>query len=61
MMLAEGIIEPCSSSEWASTIVVVKKKDNTIRLCVDYRRLNAETRIDAYPMPRVDDILDQVG
>ncbi|XP_065901363.1 uncharacterized protein [Dysidea avara] len=59
-MLAEGIIEPCSS-EWASPVVVVKKKDNTIRLCVDYRRLNAVTRVDAYPMPRVDDILDKVG
>ena len=58
-MLAEGIIEPCTS-EWASPVVVVKK-DNTIRLCVDYRRLNAVTRVDAYPMPRVDDILDQVG
>ena len=46
MMLAEGIIEPCS--EWA---VVVKKKDNIICLCVDYRKLNAETWIDAYPMP----------
>ena len=50
MMLSEGIIEPCSS-EWASPIVVVKKKDNTIRLCAEYRRLNAETRMDAYPMP----------
>ena len=60
MMLAEGIIEPCCS-EWASPIVVVKKKDNSIRLCVDYRRLNAGTEIDAYPMPRVDDILDQLG
>lgn len=42
-------------------IVVVRKKDNTIQLCVDYRQLNAETEIDAYPMPQVDDILDQVG
>jgi len=60
MIPAEGIIEPCCS-EWSSPIVAVKKKDNSIQLCVDYRRLNAQTRIDAYPMPRVDDILDQVG
>ena len=60
MMLKEGVIEPCVS-EWASPMVIIKKKDDTIRLCVDYRRLNAETVMDAYPMPRVDDILDQVG
>ena len=36
-------------------------KDDTIRLCVDYRKLNAMTQVDAYPMPRIDDILDQVG
>ena len=60
MMLKEGVIEPCVS-EWASPMVIIKKKDDTIRLCVDYRRLNAETMMDAYPMPRVDDILDQVG
>ena len=40
MMLEEGVIEPCVS-EWASPMVIIKKKDDTIRLCVDYRRLNA--------------------
>ena len=39
----------------------VKKKDDTIRLCVDYQRLNVMTQVDAYPMPRIDDILDQAG
>ena len=38
-----------------------EEKDGTVRLCVDYRKLNSETEMDAYPMPRVDDILDQVG
>jgi len=48
MMLKERIIEP-STSEWASPMVIIKKKDSTIRLCVDYRRLNVETCLDAYP------------
>ena len=59
-MLTSKIIEP-SESEWAAPLVPVKKKDNTIRLCVDYRKLNAITKIDPYPMPRVDDITDEVG
>ena len=59
-MLECGIIEP-STSSWASPIVPVKKKDNTIRLCVDYRRLNSVSTMDAYPMPRVDDMIDQIG
>ena len=42
-------------------MVIIKKKDDTIRLCIGYKRLNAETVMDAYPMPRVDDTLDQVG
>ena len=42
-------------------MVIICKKDDTIRLCVDYRRLNAVTHMDAYPMPRMEKILDQVG
>ena len=59
-MLEHGIIEH-SSSDWASPIVVVPKKDKTVHLCVDYRKLNAVSKSDAYPMPRIDDLIDRVG
>ena len=55
-----GIIEP-SVSDWATSIVSVEKKDGTLRLCVDYRRLNSVTQVDAYPMPRIDNLIDQLG
>ena len=55
-----GVIRP-SSSPWASPVVLVRKRDGTHRLCVDYRGLIAATRADTFPLPRIDDLLDQLG
>ena len=55
-----GIIQP-SKSPWASPVVLVRKKDNTLRFCVDYRKVNELTKKDAYPLPRVDDTLETLS
>ena len=59
-MLKQGTTEP-ASSPWASNIVLVKKKDGSLRRCVDYRQLNSVTRKDVYPLPRIDDCLDAMS
>ena len=59
-MLDQGVIQP-SSSPWASPVVLAKKKDGSLRFCVDYRKLNAVTRKDAYALPRIDDTLDALA
>ena len=59
-MLHQGIVEP-SSSPWSSNVVIVAKKDGSLRFCVDYRGLNGVTRKDSYPLPRISDCLDVLG
>ena len=58
--LEAGVIVP-SNSAWASAVVLVRKKNNSVRWCVDYRRLNDRTIKEAYPLPRVDMCLDCPG
>ena len=59
-MSRPGIIEP-SNSPWSSPIVLEDKKGGTYRFCVDFRKLNEATRKDTYPLPRTDDLLDELG
>jgi hypothetical protein len=59
-LLEKGFICP-SSSPWRDPVIFVPKKDETQRLCVDYRALNEITIKNKYPLPRIDDLFDQLG
>lgn len=58
-LLEKGFIRP-STSPWGAPVLFVKKKDGTLRLCVDYRQLNKVTVRNKYPLPRIDDLFDQL-
>jgi hypothetical protein len=55
----KGYIRP-SASPWGSPVLFVKKKDGSMRMCIDYRNLKAMTVKNKYPLPRLDDLLDQL-
>ncbi len=59
-MLNKNVIQP-STSPWSSGIVLVTKKDGSKRFCIDYRKLNDATVKDSYPLPRIDDTLEQLA
>ena len=56
-MLASNVIR-LSNSPWALPVVMVRKKEGSLRFCVDFRQLNATTVKDAHPLPRIDDLLN---
>ena len=59
-MLANDIIESCISP-WSSPCLLTPKPDGSWRFCTDYRKVNHVTKTDSFPMPRVDDLIDQIG
>ena len=54
-----GFVRP-STSPWGAPVLFVKKKDGIFRLCIDYRELNKVTIKNKYPLPRIDDLFDQL-
>src|SRR3954449_7726608 len=58
-MLKKGLIRP-SASPWRSPLLFVDKKDGAIRLCTDYRKINDVTIKNKYPLPKIEDLFDQL-
>ena len=58
--LDKDFIEP-SQSEWSSPCILVPKPNGTFRMCTDYRKVNSVTKTDTFPIPRIDDCIDNIG
>lgn len=59
-LVDNGLAEP-SSSPWSSPCLLIPKPDHTFRFCTDYRKVNAKTKPDSFPLPRMEDCVDRVG
>ena len=57
--MSKGFVK-LSTSSWGAPVLFVKKKDGSLRLCIDYRELNKVTTQNQYPLPRIDDLSDQL-
>ena len=58
-LLSKGFIRP-SASPWGAPVLFLKQKDGSFRMCIDYRQLNKVTIKNKYPIPRIDDLFDQL-
>ena len=58
-LLDKGFILP-SISPWGAPVLFVRKKDGSLRICIDYRKLSKVTMKNKYPLPRIDDLFDQL-
>ena len=58
-LVSKGFVRP-STSPWGASVMFVKKKDGSLRLCIDYRELNKVTIRNQYPLPRIDDLFYQL-
>jgi len=59
-LLEKGLIRP-SKSGYGANILFARKKDGSLRMCIDYRALNKQSKKNKYPLPRIDDLLDRLG
>jgi len=59
-LLDKGLIQP-SVSPWGAPVLFVRKKEGSLRLCIDYQELNRATVKNKYPLPRIDDLFDQLA
>ena len=59
-MLDAGVIRP-SNSPWCNAVVLVRKKDGSLRFCIDFRKLNSLTVKDSHPLPRICEMLESLA
>jgi hypothetical protein len=59
--LAIGFKQPVEEATWLSLIIIIPKKNGKLRICVDFKKLNAATKQDLFPLPFIDEVLNTVA